>query len=765
MRGRALIIATGQYRDSQLKRLAAAGADAAGLREVLSDPGIGNFEVGECVDSPGETVRRRIGSFFSRASRDELLLLYVSGHGVKDRDGRLYFAAADTLLEELLATGIPASFIHEAVNGSPSRRIVLIFDTCFSGAFARGFQARDGSQAVNAADYFREGTGTAVITASNAIQYALEAGGDSIDQIAEPSLFSRHIINGLRSGQADIDGDGQVSLDDLFQYVSSEVRGETTSQQPQRWYFGLDGQLVIATNPLPRAGKLPPDVIGLIENPSYRARLLAVEDLERLLAGKDRSLALAAREALERLQKDEDQRVSRASAAVLREMVTRRPKDQLATGEQQAAAAREAGPLRRQAETEEQRQQQQQAKAKLQAERGTHEAAQRREGAAAPEPRGSQLMLPYRPAITLAVIITLLAVAVGVYLYLNQRLLAPPVPAAAGPDAPPASDQHSQASQASAARSFATSSSAPIQAPAATGSRSNEAPTATLTVSGHRVGETFRDCEQVCPEMVVIPPGRFQMGSPSSEQGRDDNEGPVHEVRIGYVFAAAKYPVTRGEWRPYLAATGRSGSNNCFGFNQSTGQFEQQYDWQDPGFPQDDNHPVVCVNWDEAQGYASWLSAKTGHRYRLLSEAEYEYIERAGSSSAYFWGDTADGQCRYANGGDVTLKERSYRWVTVTAACSDGHAFTSPVGKYQPNRFSLYDITGNVRSWTQDCYHDSYSGAPQDGSAWTTGGCDQRAFHGGSWDSRPSGLRAASRYRDSAKGASFNVGFRLARTK
>jgi len=133
--------------------------------------------------------------------------------------------------------------------------------------------ARDGSQAVNAAEYFREGTGTAVITASNAIQYALEAGSDSIDQIAEPSLFSRHIINGLRSGQADIDDDGQVSLDDLFQYVSGQVRGETTSQQPQRWYFGLDGQLVIATNPLPRAGKLPQDVIGLIENPSYRARL------------------------------------------------------------------------------------------------------------------------------------------------------------------------------------------------------------------------------------------------------------------------------------------------------------------------------------------------------------------------------------------------------------------------------------------------------------------------------------------------------------
>jgi formylglycine-generating enzyme required for sulfatase activity len=268
------------------------------------------------------------------------------------------------------------------------------------------------------------------------------------------------------------------------------------------------------------------------------------------------------------------------------------------------------------------------------------------------------------------------------------------------------------------------------------------------TVSGHSVGEAFRDCEDVCPEMVVIPPGRFQMGSPDDEPGREKSEGPVHEVRIEYAFAVGKYPVTRGEWRKYVAKSGRSAKDCAWETSLATG-VATDYNWQNPGFPQKDSHPVVCVVWEDAQDYANWLSERTGHHYRLLSEAEYEYVNRAGSSSAYFWGSAWN--CRYANG-DV---------------CKGGYRYTSPVGSYQPNNFGLYDTTTNGWSWTQDCWHKNYDGAPTDGSAWTSGrDCDGgRVIRGSIRYKALENSRAASR--DYLYGSGLKsqlAGFRLART-
>jgi formylglycine-generating enzyme required for sulfatase activity len=265
----------------------------------------------------------------------------------------------------------------------------------------------------------------------------------------------------------------------------------------------------------------------------------------------------------------------------------------------------------------------------------------------------------------------------------------------------------------------------------------------------HGTGETFRDCANVCPDMVVIPPGHFQMGSPPSETGRGDNEGPVHDVTIGYAFSVSKFPITRGEWRRYVAATGRTGSS-CQGYIESAGTYEQKagFSWRAPGFPQDDRHPVVCVSWNETQQYASWLTEGTHHRYRLLSEAEYEYVNRAGSRGTYFWGNTADDLCRYANAGIY---------------CRGGYRYTSPVGSFKPNGFGLFDTTGNVESWAQDCDHDDYSGAPTDGSAWIAGDCIRRVVKGGSWVNNPRYLHAAGRAASTAPSAYNYWGFRLAR--
>jgi formylglycine-generating enzyme required for sulfatase activity len=278
-----------------------------------------------------------------------------------------------------------------------------------------------------------------------------------------------------------------------------------------------------------------------------------------------------------------------------------------------------------------------------------------------------------------------------------------------------------------------------------------------------RPAMVFRDCAD-CLEMVRIPPGTFQMGSPAAEAGRAQDEGPVHTVTIRYPLAVSKYPVTRGQWRQYLESTGRQGSEHCHGFNQTTAQEElkPEYTWRNPGFEQQDDHPVVCVTFGEALEYAAWLSGKTGQKYRLLSEAEYEYVNRAGASSAYLWGNDPQGGCRYANIRDASLKARFAR-LSDTVRCDDGYVFTSPVSHFEANPFGLNDTTGNVLSWTADCYHGSYTGAPTDGSPWTSGDCAKHILRGGSWFNQPHELRVAFRAYSSA--TDDDTGFRLARTE
>jgi formylglycine-generating enzyme required for sulfatase activity len=238
-----------------------------------------------------------------------------------------------------------------------------------------------------------------------------------------------------------------------------------------------------------------------------------------------------------------------------------------------------------------------------------------------------------------------------------------------------------------------------------------------------------------CPVMVSIPAGKFMMGSPPSEKGRYENEEPQHEVHIS-AFEVSKYPVTRGQWRRYANETGLRTSEGCH-------SADPKKDWLNPGFPQDDTHPVVCVQWQEAQEYIAWLNRKSGQHFRLLTEAEYEYVNRAGTQTAYFWGDSDADLPQYAN--------------------NNGKG-TTPVGSFsfKANRWGLFDTTGNVWSWTQDCLHSNYFKAPTDGSAWDTD-CDfsARIVRGGSWNDSSGYLRSASR---TAGYAAPYVGLRLART-
>ena len=274
-------------------------------------------------------------------------------------------------------------------------------------------------------------------------------------------------------------------------------------------------------------------------------------------------------------------------------------------------------------------------------------------------------------------------------------------------------------------------------------------------------GAKLRDCD-TCPELVVVPAGTYRMGSPAWEVGRQTREGPVHEVQIVHRFAVGVHEVTRGEFAEFVADTGYSTGDACSTYENGEWQSRRGRTWRGPGFSQTDSHPVVCVSWSDAKAYAAWLGRKTGQAYRLPSESEWEYVARAGTRTARHWGESETSQCLYANGRDQAFVRRYGDFDAV--ACNDGHAATAPVGSYRANAFGLHDVAGNVWEWVEDCWHESYAGAPAYGEAWETGNCQYRMRRGGSWTLEPRFLRSAQRGTSESPVRGFWGGFRVART-
>ena len=280
-----------------------------------------------------------------------------------------------------------------------------------------------------------------------------------------------------------------------------------------------------------------------------------------------------------------------------------------------------------------------------------------------------------------------------------------------------------------------------------------------LSGSAFREGTAF-------PEMVVIPSGSFLMGSASSEVVRNDNEGPQRRITVPGAFAFGRTEVTVGEWRRFIGETGHVMGNSCWTYDDGKAADRSGRTWQSPGYVQGGDHPVVCVSWEDAQAYVSWLNGKvSGSPYRLPSESEWEYGARGGTVTSRYWG--ADGsstqQCSHANGYDATSK-RINAIDRTASSCDDGHAYTSSVGRYGSNGFGLSDILGNVWEWTDDCYADSYGIQPIDGTSYSEPGCSQRVLRGGSWDDVPGNLRSAGRTKNVPGNRFYNTGFRVART-
>lgn len=313
----ALIVASDAYADPALRRLRAPASDARALAAVLQDPGIGGFQVRTRLNEPAHSVSLAVEEFFADRRPDDLLLVHFSCHGIKDEGGELHFAMSNTLLRRLGSTAVAAEFVNRQMGRSRSRRIVLLLDCCYAGAFERGMMPRAGAGMGIEAQF--GGRGRAVITASSAMEYAFEGDQLSGTGAVVPSVFTSALVEGLASGEADRDQDGLVGLDELYDYVYDRVRTVTPHQTPGKWTFGVEGELVIArrARPVTTPSPLPREVQEAIGSPLAAVRAAAVQELTRLVSGAHAGLALAARLALEQLTHDDSRTVAAAATTAL----------------------------------------------------------------------------------------------------------------------------------------------------------------------------------------------------------------------------------------------------------------------------------------------------------------------------------------------------------------------------------------------------------------------------------------------------------------
>ena len=280
-----------------------------------------------------------------------------------------------------------------------------------------------------------------------------------------------------------------------------------------------------------------------------------------------------------------------------------------------------------------------------------------------------------------------------------------------------------------------------------------------LNLSKWQHGKTIRDCDD-CPELVVLQNGSFLLGSPADEAGRWGDEGPAATISLRRPLAMGRHEITRGQYARFARATGRAAGVCQPPAGLANSDAKLSLSWREPGFTQTDRHPVVCVNWDDAQAYVAWLSQQTGKRYRLPTEAEWEYAARAGTAAARFWLAGYETACRFANVADRAAAQVFKDWDA--APCDDGQVFTAEVGSYQANGFGLYDMLGNVWEWVGDCWNDTHDhGDPH--VARFSGDCGRRVIKGASWISIERLVRIAARGADKPDSRTIGTGFRVVR--
>lgn len=309
----ALIVACSEYNDAKFRRLRAPAADASDLAEVLRNPQIGDYRVTEMINTPAHAANEEIEAFFQGRTGQDQLVLYFSCHGIKDDRGHLYFATETTKSDRLASTGISAAFVADQMYQSRARQIVLLLDCCYSGAFTRGLLHHAGDKVD--LDSFAA-RGHAVLFASSAMEYAFELDGSGLSGSGVASLFTRTIVHGLRTGEADRDGDGLVSVEELYDHVLTQVRTLTPKQTPGK-LIDTYGDIYIARSVRGASGALPAEIRAAVSSPLAGVRKGVIDELEPLLISGDPDTRHAARAALNQLLSDENARVAAAASSAL----------------------------------------------------------------------------------------------------------------------------------------------------------------------------------------------------------------------------------------------------------------------------------------------------------------------------------------------------------------------------------------------------------------------------------------------------------------
>jgi Caspase domain len=353
----ALLVATYSYQDEELQQLTAPGHDAEELADVLRNPEIAGFDVTVKLNEPHHVVGQAIGEFYHQRRRDDLTLLYFTGHGLKDDQGRLYLAMTDTRHDQLLFTGLSAGLVNEAMESCRSRQNLLVLDCCYSGAFPAGAKAKGDSQ-VHTLQRF-EGRGRAVLTASDAIQYSFE--GDKVTGESPGSVFTRYLVEGLTTGEADLDGDGNIALDELYAYVYDHVVEAEPRQHP-KILEDVEGRIMVAQN---IHWQLPDHLRQSVESPFKEQRLAALPGLKHLHEVGSQRVQGEVVNLTRRLVGDDSRTVSAAAAKLLAvldpaaadalaEERTRHEEDEPARHEEEERARHEEEERARRREAEEQ---------------------------------------------------------------------------------------------------------------------------------------------------------------------------------------------------------------------------------------------------------------------------------------------------------------------------------------------------------------------------------------------------------------------------
>jgi formylglycine-generating enzyme required for sulfatase activity len=755
----ALLIGNSHFEDRGLDTLAAPWNDVVALDEALRD--LGGFITLPLFNAGLEEARTKVTELFQGRQSDDLLLLYYTGHGLRDDHGDLYLALPKSRRETISASGLEADFIRRAMDRSPAERQVLILDCCHSGAFMEGRMRAKGADRLRRSDFDPEGRGRFILAASSANESAFEHDGES--------LFTRHLVDGLANGSAAPDKEW-IAVGDLYRYLSRRISAEQAPMQPMLWAEGQAGELIVARNPNPRK-PISAEMVALLWDEDHRRAHSAAMELIQICQENDPQRAADAEKTLrQRLETPE----------TLPLFVAKPILDHLDPSgkelERMRAAVAEAGEARAQAEAEAreldaeiERQKTEAAAASERAEglaaaleslRGEQGEAKDKiehlEQRLAERPDGSGIGARFATvaAATFGRLFeprgAVVAVALLAVIYASvdpdrfERMVdiagrflpfVEPSPTALVAELKSEVDvlrtqRDTEAARADAAEADLTTARARIAELEGAGSLTSGATQDECTETpADRCppGSSFVEADRF-PEMVVIPAGEFMMGSPETENGRNSSEGPQQEIAVAR-FALARSEVTFDQWEACVADGGCDGHEpNDFGFARG-------------------EHPVIDVSWDHARSYVDWLNSKIeGAPYRLPSEAEWEYAARAGESSAYPWGPNWDAD--QANGKRVVAE-------------------TTEIRSYPANGFGLRDMIGNVWEWTEDCWRDNLRDQPMDGTAVMQGlgaDCSRRVVRGGSWGAGPRLLRSADRNWVEPDGRSGLLGFRPART-